>query len=62
MLTLLWAGGVILVVSGLVVLAAASHGLDERMPTQVLPRRFAIYPLVAGAILMILAGIMRLFP
>jgi hypothetical protein len=60
--TLLGAASAILVISGLVVLAGASDDLDKRMPPQVLPRRFGIYPLTAGVILLIVAGVGLLFP
>lgn len=62
MFKVLGAAGVILAVSGLVVLAGASDDLDKRLPTQVVPRRFANYPLSAGVILLIVAGVGLLFP
>jgi hypothetical protein len=55
-------GGVLLLVMGLVILAGASDGLDRRMPTQVLPRRFAAYAFACGAALLATAGIVSLFP
>ncbi len=54
--------GVILLVTGLAILAGASDDLDKRMPSQVLPRRFARYPLAAGAVLLIAAGVAAVFP
>jgi hypothetical protein len=54
--------GVILLVTGLLILAGASDDMDKRMPSQVLPRRFARYPLTAGAALLIVAGIAAVIP
>jgi hypothetical protein len=59
---LIGAAGLILVISGVVVLAGASGDLDRRMPNQVLPRRLAVYPLAAGVGLSIVAGVGLLFP
>jgi hypothetical protein len=61
-LQVIGAAGVILVISGVVVLAGASDDLDRRMPSQVLPRRFAVYPLAASTGLLIVAGVGLLFP
>jgi hypothetical protein len=54
--------GVLLVGVGAVILLAASGRLDERMSTQVLPRRFALYPLGAGTAALILALMLWLLP
>ena len=62
MFELIGAAGLILVISGAVVLAAASDDLDSRMPNQVLPRRLAVYPLAAGIGLLIVAGVGLLLP
>jgi hypothetical protein len=61
-LPLVAAVGLILVGVGVVILLAASDGLDRRMPNQVLPRRFARYPLVAGAVLLGAAAMLWLLP
>lgn len=54
--------GVVLLVTGLLILAGASDDMDKRLPTQVLPRRFARYPLAVGATLLISAGVIAVFP
>ena len=59
---LLVALGVVLLGVGAVILLAATGGLDRRLPTQVLPRRFAVYPLVAGAAALGAAAMLWLLP
>ena len=54
--------GTVLVVTGVVLVLMAWDGLDQRLPLQVPPRRLARYPLVAGAMLLALAGAGYLFP
>jgi hypothetical protein len=54
--------GLVLLGAGAIILAGASDGLDERMPWQVVPRRFAAYPLAAGAATLIGAGMLWLLP
>ena len=49
--------GGILVVAGLLVALMGWGGMHERMPTQVPPRRFAGYALVAGAVLVTVAAV-----
>lgn len=50
------AGGV-LVAAGVLMILLAWGGMDERMPTQVPPRRFAGYPIAAGALLLVVAAV-----
>jgi hypothetical protein len=50
------AGGV-LVAAGVLMILMAWGGMDERMPTQVPPRRFAGYPIAAGAFLLVVAAV-----
>lgn len=54
--------GLLLIGVGAVIWLAASDGLDRRMPSQVLPRQFALYPLVAGAALLAMAAMRWLLP
>jgi hypothetical protein len=54
--------GALLVVAAGVVAAGDSDGLSQRLPTQVPPRRVALYPLIAGALLLTLGLIGSLFP
>ena len=61
-LPLLVSVGVVLLGVGAVILLASTGGLDRRLPTQVLPRRFALYPLVAGAAVLGAAGMLWLLP
>ena len=61
MLGLATAVGVILVVSGLVLLVAASD-VHARLPTQMVPRRLAVYPLALGLALLVLVGVRSLLP
>lgn len=49
--------GAILLVAGLVVMLMGWGGMDERMPTQVPPRRFAGYAFAAGALLLVVAAV-----
>jgi TRAP-type C4-dicarboxylate transport system permease small subunit len=53
--------GVALIVVGCVIVLGDWDRLSDRMPTQVLPRRVARYPLVAGTALVLLALIGRVF-
>ena len=54
--------GVVLIIAGAVLLIADDDGLAERMPTQLPPRRFARYPLVMGAVLVVIGAAGLLFP
>ena len=49
--------GGVLVVAGLVMSVMAWGGMDERMPMQVPPRRFARYPIAAGTLLLVVAAV-----
>jgi hypothetical protein len=55
------AGGLLLVV-GLILALATSGGLDERMPTQVPPRRLALTIVGAGVALLAVAAAGAAFP
>jgi uncharacterized membrane protein YidH (DUF202 family) len=59
---MLVAVGLLLIGVGAVIWLAASDGLDRRLPTQVLPRRFAVYPLVVGAVVLGAAAMLWLLP
>jgi hypothetical protein len=54
--------GGVLVVAGLVVFLMAWGGIDERMLTQVAPRRFARYPIAAGTLLLAIAAVGLIVP
>jgi hypothetical protein len=54
-LGLLTVGGLLVALSAVIVLADSGH-LSARMPTQVMPRRYAVYPLAVGIVLT-LAGL-----
>jgi hypothetical protein len=54
--------GGVLVVAGLVIILMAWGGADERMPTQVPPRRLARYPLAGGAVLLVVAAVGLMVP
>jgi hypothetical protein len=54
--------GEVLVVAGLVVFLMAWGGMEERMPTQVAPRRFARYPIAAGTLLLAIAAVGLIVP
>jgi multisubunit Na+/H+ antiporter MnhB subunit len=56
-----FAGGV-LVAAGLVLILMAWNGTDERMPTQVPPRRLARYPIAAGTLLLVVAAVGLVVP
>jgi hypothetical protein len=56
-----YVGGV-LVAAGLVMILMAWGGMDERMPTQIPPRRLARYPIAAGALLLVVAAVGLIFP
>lgn len=49
--------GVIMLVAGLLVILMGWGGMDERMPTQIPPRRFAGYAFAAGALLLVVASV-----
>jgi hypothetical protein len=55
------AGG-LLVAVGLLNVLAAWGGLDERMRTQVVPRRVAAYLIAAGVALLLIAMVASAFP
>jgi multisubunit Na+/H+ antiporter MnhB subunit len=54
--------GGVLVAAGLVMVLMAWGGMDERMPTQVPPRRLARYPIAAGALLLVVAAVGLIVP
>ena len=54
--------GGVLVAAGLVMVLMAWGGMDERMPTQVAPRRLARYPIAAGALLWVVAAVGLIVP
>ena len=54
--------GGVLVVAGLVVTLMAWGGMDDRMPTQVAPRRYARYPIAAGTLLLVVAAVGLIVP
>jgi hypothetical protein len=54
--------GGVLVTAGLVMILIAWGGTDERMPTQVPPRRLARYPIAAGALLLVVAAVRLVVP
>jgi hypothetical protein len=54
--------GIVLVTAGLVMILMASGGMDERMPTQVPPKRLARYPLAAGTLLLAVAAVGLIVP
>jgi hypothetical protein len=54
--------GGVLVTAGLVIVLMAWGGMDERMPTQVPPRRLARYPTAAGALLLVVAAVGLMVP
>ena len=54
--------GGVLIAAGIVMILMAWGGMDERMPTQVPPRRFARYPIVAGTLLLVVAAVGLIIP
>jgi hypothetical protein len=54
--------GGVLVAAGVVMILMAWGSMDERMPTQVPPRRFARYPIAAGALLLVVAAVGLIVP
>jgi hypothetical protein len=54
--------GGLLIATGLLLVLGAWGGLDERMPTQVPPRRLAVYPIAAGLALLLIAVVASAFP
>lgn len=54
--------GGLLVAAGLVMILTAWGGMDERMPSQVPPRRLARYPIAAGALLLVVAAVGLIVP
>jgi hypothetical protein len=50
------------VAAGLVMILMAWGGMDQRMPTQVPPRRLARYPIAAGALLLVVAAVGLIVP
>jgi hypothetical protein len=66
---MIWAVFAALTIVGLLLLATAAliaiadtGGMSRSMPTQVPPRRFARYPLVAGVILLVFGVIGLIIP
>jgi predicted benzoate:H+ symporter BenE len=55
-------GGGVLIVAGVVLVLMGWGGMDERLPTQVPPRRFAGYALAAGLLLVAVAALARAVP
>lgn len=60
-LGLLVGAGVVLVATGLLLIAAAD-GMHDKMPVQVPPHRVAAIPLLAGLGCLVLAGMLALLP
>jgi hypothetical protein len=54
--------GGVLVAAGILMILMAWGGMDERMPTQVPPRRLAGYPIAAGALLLVIAAVGLVVP
>jgi hypothetical protein len=54
--------GIVLVTAGLVMILMAWGGMDERMPTQVPPKRLARYPVAAGTLLLVVAAVGLIVP
>jgi hypothetical protein len=54
--------GGVLVAAGLVMILMAWGGMDERIPTQVPPRRLARYPIAGGALLLVVAAVGLIVP
>jgi hypothetical protein len=54
--------GGVLVAAGIVMILMAWAGMDERMPTQVPPRRLARNPIAAGALLLVVAAVGLIVP
>jgi hypothetical protein len=54
--------GGVLVAAGVLMILAAWGGMDERLPTQVPHRRFAGYPIAAGALLLVVAAVRLTVP
>ena len=54
--------GDILLVGGLLVILMGWGGMDERMPTQIPPRRFGGYAFATGALLLVVAAVGRCHP
>lgn len=46
--------GVLLLIASAVLIVGDSDGLSSRMPTQLPPRRFARYPMIAGLALVVI--------
>jgi hypothetical protein len=62
---LFWAVGVVgavLMAAGLVMILMAWGGMDQRMPSQVPPKRFAAYPIAAGTLLLVVAVVGLIVP
>ena len=54
--------GGVLVAAGIMMILMAWGGMDERMPTQVPPRRLARYPIAGGALLLVVAAVGFIVP
>jgi heme/copper-type cytochrome/quinol oxidase subunit 1 len=48
--------GLILLVTALLIVLGDTGGMSRRMPTQVPPRRIALYPLVAGVVALVIGA------
>ena len=61
-LELLVGAGIVLVATGLLLIAASGDGMHDKMPGQVPPRRLAVIPLLGGVGCLVLAGMLALLP
>ena len=52
----------LLIASAALIVVADSDGLSERMPTQVIPRRFALFPAAAGALILVVVAVAAIVP
>jgi hypothetical protein len=54
--------GILLTAAAALLAIADSGGLASRMPTQVVPRRFARYPLAIGLVLVVIGAVGAFLP
>jgi uncharacterized iron-regulated membrane protein len=54
--------GGLLVAAGVLMILMAWGGMDERLRTQVPPRRLASYPIAAGTLLLVVAAVGLIVP